>query len=63
VRRHTGDPDAGGHDARDAGGMCSEFTPEYCPRVYPMSPVPMGTICEVFADMLPRERQLLRAAR
>jgi hypothetical protein len=49
------DPDAGIRDAgADAGGMCSEFTPEYCPRVYPMSPVPMGAICEIFADMFCR---------
>ncbi|MCZ7684601.1 MAG: hypothetical protein M5U28_39850 [Sandaracinaceae bacterium] len=62
-----GDPDAG-RDAgspgdagsaeedagADAGGMCTEFTPEYCPRTYPMVPIPMRDICEVFADVFCR---------
>lgn len=44
--RDSGLADAGG----DAGGMCTEFTPEYCPRLYPMDPIPVNRICEAFAD-------------
>lgn len=47
--------DGGTTDAgADAGGMCTEFTPEYCPREYPMTPIAINTICEVFADMFCR---------
>lgn len=48
-------PDTGVGDAgADAGGMCTEFTPEYCPRMYPMTPIPMEQICEVFAEIFCR---------
>lgn len=50
----AGDESDAGDAGGDAGGLCTEFTPEYCPREYPMSPVAINTICEVFADMFCR---------
>lgn len=48
-RASGGDGGTGG-DVPDAGGRCTEFTPEYCPREYPMEPIPIDRICDVFAD-------------
>lgn len=53
-----------GRDAgppRDAGedsGRCTEFTPEYCPREYPMAPVPVSELCQVFVDAFCRANGL-----
>ncbi|MGE0792147.1 MAG: hypothetical protein AB7S26_41125 [Sandaracinaceae bacterium] len=47
----------GGYDAaadEDAGGRCTEFTPEYCPRMYPMDPIPVELLCDAFVDVFCR---------
>jgi len=48
-RRDAGDPDA---------GRCTEFTPEYCPREYPMTPIPASMVCEAFVDAFCRANGL-----
>lgn len=56
----AGPPDAGTDGGADAGtdaGACTEFTPELCPRTYPMDPIPMAMICEAFADIFCRANQ------
>ncbi|MBX3271611.1 MAG: hypothetical protein KF729_15200 [Sandaracinaceae bacterium] len=37
-------------DAGADSGRCTEFTPEYCPREYPMAPIPIGEVCQAFVD-------------
>jgi hypothetical protein len=59
------DPDAGGgmdagfdggepEDAGDDSGRCNEFTPEFCPRTYPMTPIPYPQLCNTFAEVFCR---------
>ncbi|MCA9606150.1 MAG: hypothetical protein KC619_11175 [Myxococcales bacterium] len=51
--------DAGGpRDAGEDSGRCTEFTPEYCPREYPMSPVPVNELCQAFVDAFCRANGL-----
>lgn len=52
--RDSGARDAGEEDA----GRCTEFTPEYCPREYPMTPIPAAMICEAFVDAFCRANGL-----
>lgn len=53
--------DAGRPPPRDAGddsGRCTEFTPEYCPRVYDPSPITADQVCDVFVDAFCRANGL-----
>ncbi len=45
-------------DAGDDSGRCTEFTPEYCPREYPMAPVPVTELCQAFVDAFCRANGL-----
>jgi len=52
--RDTGMP----RDAGSDSGRCTEFTPEYCPRMYPMTPIPASEVCEAFVDAFCRANGL-----
>ncbi len=57
----AGEPtDAGEMDAgsdTDAGGLCSELSPQFCPRRYPMDPIPADLICDAFVEPFCRANQ------
>lgn len=44
-------PDAGPDPNVDAGGICGELTPQFCPRQFPMTPIPVELICDSFAEL------------
>jgi len=48
--------DAGSGDAGE--GECTEFDRRYCPREYPMVPIPADQICEAFVDAFCRANGL-----
>ncbi|MCB9591755.1 MAG: hypothetical protein H6719_03390 [Sandaracinaceae bacterium] len=55
----AGAGDAGSpRDAAEDSGRCTEFTPEYCPREYPMGPIPASDICDAFVDAFCRANGL-----
>ena len=51
--------DAGApRDAAMDSGRCTEFSREYCPREYPMVPIPANLVCDAFVDAFCRANGL-----
>jgi len=42
--------DAGPDAGFDAGGVCGELTPQFCPRMWPMDPIPVESLCDAFIE-------------